>query len=113
MVVVSGWVESDCETEFGKSKLVRERGVSKTGLRREWEGHACEDRASANMEACYDQGLLGVALQLKVGTFCWTEFLQLEEHMSSYGGPGWYVFMPNIALSKLNLFLSCRSWQRL
>lgn len=58
MVVVSGWVESDCETEFGRSKLVKERGVSTTGLRREWEGHACWDRASTNMNTCYEQRLL-------------------------------------------------------
>lgn len=50
MVAVSRWVELDSETDFGRSKLLKGRGGSKTGQRKKWEGHAYWDKASANME---------------------------------------------------------------
>lgn len=53
MVVVSDRVESDSETEFGGSKVVKGWGGSKTGQRKKWEGHECWDKASISMEECW------------------------------------------------------------
>lgn len=38
MTVVSGWVESNSDTKFGKS-FVKGRGGSRTGHRKKWSGH--------------------------------------------------------------------------
>lgn len=113
MVVVSDWVESDSDIEFGKLTHVKGKGGRETRQKNKWSGHACCDDTWTDLEghqrprnACQN-GVHWVRMgRLLDQTTDWCSpvvakgwghlyisFSCSWEHMLE-GGSGYYISMP-------------------